>query len=422
MIPSSNTCVDSFGAAAESSPGRPEESPRLSRSATTDMSTNGRQSATSRAEVGGIANAAFCADGRDYDPAEIIARALELYADCADRIAVRCLRPLYGADGSPILNERGEQQRAVLAGVYEIDRIPEAAGLIAALDTRRADDLRDRPSIHGAVGRWHCYFNAQRVIAPISNRLVPGWAGTVRKDNIGGYTTLIADLDPLPGAVPGAAVTLAYDLVEALSDIDRRFDRRAMMIQQSGRGAYVLVRIEPHPLTVQQVMRDALRTLGRLVGAAGATIQVDPSVHDPARILRIAGTTNHKAVADPTNPAWILCPWEPAASVPFEAIQRLAAPSRPKLRIVRSRQSPRLSIEAHRPLRELFASRGWLYTERDDGVCDVRCPRAELHTDGRVGAILYPPREAGGPGWVKCLHAHCSDMTLADVYRALEAW
>ena len=57
--------------------------------------------------------------------------------------------------------------------------------------------------------------------------------------------------------------------------------------------------------------------------------------------------------------------------------------------------------------------------ERLTAAVDVRCPQAELHTDGRVGALLYPPRESGGPGWVRCLHAHCEGMTLADMYRLL---
>jgi hypothetical protein len=75
---------------------------------------------------------------------------------------------------------------------------------------------------------------------------------------------------------------------------------------------------------------------------------------------------------------------------------------------------------AHRPLRDLFVDRGWFYGDRTDGIADVRCPNADQHTDGREAAILYPPRESGGPGWLKCSHAHCAALTLFDVYRLLE--
>jgi hypothetical protein len=361
----------------------------------------------------------FATDARNYDSVDVIEDALRTYAagQNADRIAVRCLRPLYRDDGSPILGERGEQRRAVLAGVLSVDRIRQVSADIAALDARLADDHRDCLDIAEARGRWHCYFHSQQVIAPITNALLPGRSGTITSAGIGAYTTIAADLDPEPTAAPGDAVVIADELATALSRIDRRIDRRALLIQQSGRGAYVLLNIEPQPLTVRSVIRDTIRTLARLVRSVGAAVQVDPSVHDPARILRIAGTTNHKPGADPCTPAWILRAWTPTVRIPWAAIERLAAPSRPKLRVIEGRTCG--SSSARRPLRDLFAARGWIFAERSDGTYDVRCPQADLHSDGRDAAILYPPREPGGPGWVKCLHAHCDSLTLSDVYRRL---
>lgn len=361
----------------------------------------------------------FVTDSREYDSADVIEEALHCYAGAqdADRIAVRCLRPLHRGDGSPVLDERGEQRRAVLAGVYAVGRIREAAECIAALDARRADDPRDCLNFTDAVGRWHGYFHAQRVTAPVTNALLPGRAGTVKTAGIGAYTTIAADLDPAPDAAPGDAVLIATELAAALEHIDPRIDRRALLIQQSGRGAYVLLNITPQPLTVRPVIRDTIKTLARLVRSVGAAVQVDPSVYDPARILRIAGTTNHKPGADPCTPAWILRPWRPSVRIPWAAIERLAAPSRPQLRVIHGHASGAPSN--HRPLRELFAARGWIYAERPDGVCDVRCPQADLHSDGREAAILYPPREPGGVGWVRCLHAHCDSLTVTDVYRLL---
>jgi len=213
-------------------------------------------------------------------------------------------------------------------------------------------------------------------------------------------------------------VSVASSLADVLVQIDPRIDLRAMLLQQSGRGAYLLVSIEPQPLTARGTVRDALRTLARLVARCNRGVRVDTSVHDPARILRIAGTTNHKPDADPCTPSWILRPWTPSVRSPWGAIERLAAPSRPTFRVVPGGRSSATPSE-RRPLRELFAARGWIYAERPDGICDVRCPQAELHSDGREAAILYPPREPGGRGWVRCLHAHCDSLTLTDVYRSL---
>lgn len=359
-------------------------------------------------------------DSRAYETADVVADALRLYAEAqgADRIAVRCLRPLHHLDGSVILGDRGEQRRAVLAGVYSLDRIGDVADQIAELDARAADDPRDTLGLEGAVGRWHCYWSAQRVTAPVTNELRRGRDGTVSAAGIGAYVTVPTDLDPEPGAAPGAAVEIAEALVETLTGIDRRIDPRAIMVMQSGRGAYVPLAIEPQPLTARPTIKATLVTLARLVRATKAPIKVDESVHDPARILRVAGSTNHKPGADPCTPAWILRPWTPGVRIPWAAIERLAAPSQPKLRVIEGGRAG-VRVGQRRPLRELFAARGWLRAVRSDGVADIRCPQADLHTDGRDAAILYPASQTDGPGWVKCLHAHCADMTLADVYRAL---
>ena len=151
------------------------------------------------------------------------------------------------------------------------------------------------------------------------------------------------------------------------------------------------------------------------------TIATSQGVFDAARILRVAGTRNWKPTADPTTPAWVREPWTPGVRCPWSIIEKIASKSRPKLRAVppRSKWSHDATV-SRRLLRALFTERGWLYRERADGVCDVRCPNADQHTDGRDGAILYPPREPGGPGWLKCSHAHCANLTLFDVFRLLD--
>ena len=361
------------------------------------------------------------ADGLDYAAADVIADGLRLLADGqgADRIGFRGIRSLSTAQGDPILDGRGEQRRAILAGVFSRDQIPAAAAQIADLNARAWNDPRDSLGLGGAVGGWHCYAHVQRVSAPITNRLVAGNLGTVCAPGIGAFVTLVADIDPEPGACSSVPLEVAHDLSDVLVDIG--VPRPAIMLMQSGRGGYLLVAIEPQPLSARETMKLATQTIARVIEAAELPAHGDKAVFDAPRILRVAGTTNHKRDADPTTPAWILEPWTPGVRCPWSVVERLAAKSRPKLRAVPSRLGSVDSAgSTRRPLRALFTDRGWLYRERADGVCDVKCPNAAQHTDGRDGAILYPPREPGGPGWLKCSHAHCTDLTLFDVYRLLE--
>ena len=60
-----------------------------------------------------------------------------------------------------------------------------------------------------------------------------------------------------------------------------------------------------------------------------------------------------------------------------------------------------------------------VYDTRPNGITDIRCPNAPQHTNGRDGAILYPPKNPGGAGWLKCSHAHCADLTLIDWVKLL---
>ncbi len=361
----------------------------------------------------------FHTDAREYDAGDVISNGIQLITQNADRFAVRLIRPLSNPDGAPILDHRGEQRRAIMAGVFASTDRRHAAELITELNERAADDPRDNLGIATAIGRFNAYMHAQHVGAPITGRLLPGNLGTVRTEGIRNYTTLFTDIDADVGAPPGTALTVAGDLVTVLVEIG--VPRRAILVMQSGRGAYVLIAIEPQPLTARPVMQLATRTIARLIEAAGEPVHGDESVFDAPRIMRIPGTLNHKADADPTTPAWILDAWTPGVQAPWSVIEKIAAKSRPKLKLLPAARSKHASPSTERrPLRELFVERGWLFGDRADGVADVRCPNADQHTDGREGAILYPPREPGGPGWLKCSHAHCASLTLFDVYRLLE--
>jgi hypothetical protein len=364
-----------------------------------------------------LAGGAFRLDGRAYSAADVIHDGLNWFAkgQDADRFAVRLIRPLYWANGSPILDGRGEQRRAILAGVFELSRLADIAEQIAELNGRAIDDPRDSLGIEGAVGGIHVYAHIQRITAPTTDRLLPGALGTVRLEGVAQYTTLVIDIDSEPGAGPDVAVKVAFELAEVLVDTVG-VPHDAILVMQTGRGAYVLVAIEPQPISARPVMQLATRTLARMIKAAGDPVHGDESVFDAPRIVRVPGTVNHKPDADPATPAWILRPWTPGVRTPWSVVERIAAKSRPKLKLLRHAAA----TTGRRPLRDLFVARGWFYRDRHDGVADVRCPNAEQHTDGRDGAILYPPTKLGGPGWLKCSHAHCAQLTLFDVYRLLE--
>jgi hypothetical protein len=58
----------------------------------------------------------------------------------------------------------------------------------------------------------------------------------------------------------------------------------------------------------------------------------------------------------------------------------------------------------------------------DDAMHEVICPWGHLHSDGRVGAALFEPSNLNNSAWgFKCLHAHCSDRTIKDIYRLMKA-
>lgn len=370
--------------------------------------------------------ALFYADAHEFDPVDTIEQHAELVVEAQDAkyFAPRCLRPLCDPDGNPILRpDRPEPVRAVLAGVFDRRHLREAAKHIADLNARSAEDPRDTLGFSNARGRWQAYYHCQRVNADVTNRFLPGSRGTVTAEGIDAYTVVPGDLDPDPAlleAEPGRSVEIANDLTEVLVD-KVGIDPRAMQIQQSGRGCYLQANIEPQTdLTkARPVIRDAIKTLAQLVSAAGAAVQIDAAVHDPARILRIAGTTNWKPGADPTTPSWILRPFVPSVRIPWATIERLALLSRPKLRLVDGGRPKRARQTTSRPLLDVFRHRAMLYGIRGNGIADVKCPWADQHSDGRDNAILFPPKEAGSAGWFHCSHAHCSGRGLADVYRAL---
>lgn len=331
----------------------------------------------------------FHCDAVEIDFAEIIERELRHLAAAqdADRIGARLIGP----------------NKEIVAGVFGLDECRQLAPQLADYNQRG----------------WNIYAHIQAVGAPFTHRLLSGALGCVRTEGIRAYSTLVIDIDPEAGAEPGVALEVAWGLLDVLVD-SARVPLGAISVLQSGRGAYVLVNIEPQPLSARNTIRRATSTLARIIEAAELPAHGDKSVFDTARIIRVAGTINRKPDADPTAPCWVLQRATPGVRCPWAIVERIAAKDKPKLRVVTSEIRTESAFSSRRPLRDLLRDRGWLGRDRADGVTDITCPNHAQHTDGRDAAILYPPKQSGGAGWIHCSHMHCADLTLFDWFGLLE--
>lgn len=90
------------------------------------------------------------------------------------------------------------------------------------------------------------------------------------------------------------------------------------------------------------------------------------------------------------------------------------------------KQRPELSGETARNsfLGVAFAEAGLLGVELADGLYAVRCPWAELHTDGRgrgrdSSTAILPPAAGSNHGGFRCQHAHCATRKWSDVTAVL---
>lgn len=69
----------------------------------------------------------------------------------------------------------------------------------------------------------------------------------------------------------------------------------------------------------------------------------------------------------------------------------------------------------------LFANAGMVLSVGADKH-GVICPWHAQHTDGRPEAALFEPSATNNGAWgFKCLHAHCKDRTIKDVYALIDS-
>jgi hypothetical protein len=64
----------------------------------------------------------------------------------------------------------------------------------------------------------------------------------------------------------------------------------------------------------------------------------------------------------------------------------------------------------------LHAGGRYLGRHRRKGFHRIRCPWADLHSNGDVEAVVIEPGASPAPGWAfRCLHAHCFERGIGDV-------
>ena len=89
------------------------------------------------------------------------------------------------------------------------------------------------------------------------------------------------------------------------------------------------------------------------------------------------------------------------------------SPPKPKFKINRSPSKVRQDVFK-------WFSINRMVLKVDEAMHQVICPWAYLHSDGRVEAALFEPSTQNNSAWgFKCLHAHCSDRTIKDIYQLM---
>ena len=68
---------------------------------------------------------------------------------------------------------------------------------------------------------------------------------------------------------------------------------------------------------------------------------------------------------------------------------------------------------------DFFLNNGLMIKEKGDHF-EVICPWCDLHSDGRLEAAYFPPSPQNNhAGGFRCLHAHCEDKGIRDIYNLI---
>ncbi len=259
---------------------------------------------------------------------------------------------------------------------------------------------------------FHFYASINRLrIRPVTNRLVPG--PSIKAADIDRITALAVDLDPIrPSGLcsSDAEHQLALDRAEQTIALAKSWGWPGPSIFMStGNGAAVYWRLDlPNDSETNRLIRGALARFAEL---DDERVHVDKGVHDPARVMRIAGFLNLKQAAEdrPQRSAKLLAIGD--GRISREQLQALTQKT--------------LSANPHDARVE--ALKTWA-TKAGIQVGEVRdkeeftlltlpmCPFKKEQSDGNTGILLFPDGRRG----FKCFHEKCRDKTFASLERLMQ--
>lgn len=247
------------------------------------------------------------ADGTSPDLDDRIAdirRSLELLHDPGDVFEVRAL-------GVP----SGKWENTV-SGYY--DDVAKAARDIAMLDARR------RPrGIYTTINPCN-----PSLLARANNRLIERPKHTTSDTEIIRRRWLPYDIDPIrPAGIAAtqAEVDAALALAADVEDMLRGQGWPLPLIAASGNGCYLLYRIDmPNDArsleTITRCYAAANHMLASHYGPARPLAEIDTTVSNAGRILRIGGTWNRKGDPTPDRPHRMCVYHEPDPDQPIEVL------------------------------------------------------------------------------------------------------
>lgn len=196
---------------------------------------------------------------------------------------------------------------------------------------------------------------------------------------------------------------LAFDMDGNLSDEDFLFctdffSDLSCVIYETASSKPSARRFRVIVLLTRPVIEDEAKVIGELVQRASGFTGWDSSTHRAAQpvFLQPIGTPVVEFKGTPLDvAAWLA-----------------KAPPKPK-------PKPRTYAPADGSVFEWFVASG-LMLDVNAAKNTVICPWADLHSDGRVEAVLFEPSpENRGAFGFKCLHSHCEHRSIKDIYQLM---
>ena len=248
-------------------------------------------------------------------------------------------------------------------------------------------------------------------------------AKALRDADIGRIVRIPFDLDPVrPAGCPstGSELQAAHSRAVGLSNRLRAFGWPAPLVGMSGNGYHLQYRTA---LPADAETREMLNLIYRGLKAEfdDDVVGFDTTVRNPARILRLYGTTNRKGENLPDRP------WrETSCSVPQRWKQvhptLVSALAESFARRLHRKPSPHhepISLAGRRDYRFLdvvswFQALGLYEHHIERHIHAVTCPWESEHTTSARNDTTIFEADGGWPGF-HCKHSHCAGRNIRDV-------